>query len=204
MALTPDEFYEHALAAADAEQRLPLAKMTYWDIFPFDEDGLTVARLRPPVVPEKTRSGEGGVDCSSCERSDMGIWLNDEWRLTRVEGVGVPLVLMLQTRTHFDLADLPDELAGELGRLTVRIARAVEDIPHIARCHVYRIGDGGAHTHVWFFGRPEGQSQLYGSLLPVWDDLLPDYPADVADSDAGTVAATLLDAFGGSLRDARA
>ena len=63
------------------------------------------------------------------------------------EGVGVPLVLMLHTRRHFDLADLPDELAGQLGRLTVRIARAVEDIPHIARCHVYRIGDGGAHMH---------------------------------------------------------
>ena len=204
MALTPEEFYEHATAAADEEQRLPLAKMTYWDIFPFDEDGLKVAPLQPPEVPEKPRNGEGGVGCFSCERSDQGIWLNDDWRLTRIEGVGVPLVLMLHTRRHFDLADLPDELAGQLGRLTVRIARAVEDIPHIARCHVYRIGDGGAHTHVWFFGRPEGQSQLYGSLLPVWDDLLPDYPADVADSDAGTVAATLLDAFGGSLRDARA
>jgi len=33
MALTPEEFYDHAIAAADAELRLPLAKMTYWDIF---------------------------------------------------------------------------------------------------------------------------------------------------------------------------
>ena len=30
--------------------------MTYWDIFPFDEDGLKVAPLRPPVVPEKARA----------------------------------------------------------------------------------------------------------------------------------------------------
>ncbi len=199
MALTPGEFYEHAMAAADEEHRLPLAKMTYWDIFPFDEDGLKVAPLRPPVVPEKPRRGEGGVDCFSCERSDQGIWLNDDWRLTRVDGVGVPLVLMLHTRDHYDLADLPDELAGELGRMTVRIARAVEDIPHLARCHVYRIGDGGAHLHVWFFGRPEGQSQLYGSLLPLWDDLLPDYPANVAEADARTVAAALLAPFGGWL-----
>lgn len=204
MALNPEEFYAHAIAAADAEQRLPLSKLTYWDIFPFDEDGLKVAPLRPPAVPEKARSGESGVDCISCERSEVGIWLNDDWRLTRIDGVGVPLVLMLHTRRHFDLADLPDELAGDLGRLTVRIARAVEAIPYIARCHVYRIGDGGAHTHVWFFGRPEGQSQLYGSLLPVWDDLLPDYPADIAEADARTVAATLLDPFGGSLRDASA
>jgi len=201
MALTPEEFYEHAIAAADAELRLPLAKMTYWDIFPFDEDGLKVASLRPPVVPEKLRQGDGGVDCFSCERSDQGIWLNDGWRLTRIEGVGVPLVLMLHPRSHVDLADLPDELAGQLGRLTVQIARAVEDIPHISRCHVYRIGDGGAHMHVWFFGRPEGQSQLYGSLLPVWDDLLPDYPPDVAEADARVVAATLLASFGGRLTE---
>ena len=202
MALTPEEFYDHAIAAADAEQRLPLAKMTYWDIFPFDEDGLKVAPLQPPEVPEKPRNGEGGVGCFSCERSDQGIWLNDDWRLTRIEGVGVPLVLMLHTRRHFDLADLPDELAGQLGRLTVRIARAVEDIPHVARCHVYRIGDGGAHMHVWFFGRPEGQSQLYGSVLPLWDDLLPDYPADVAEADARAVAATLLAPFRGRLATA--
>ena len=202
MALSPEEFYEHAIAAADEEHRLPLAKMTYWDIFPFDEDGLKVAPLRPPVVPEKARMGEGGIDCSSCQRSDQGIWLNDDWRLTRIDGVGVPLVLMLHTRQHFDLADLPDELAGDLGRLTVQIARAVEAVPHIARCHVYRIGDGGAHVHVWFFGRPEGQGQLYGSLLPVWDDLLPDYPADIAEADARTVAGALLVRFGGRLSPA--
>jgi len=56
--------------------------------------------------------------------------------------------------------------------------------------------------HVWFFGRPEGQSQLYGSLLPLWDDLLPDYPAAIAEADAHTVAATLLASFGGRLATA--
>ena len=29
-----------------------------------------------------------------------------------------------------------------------------------------------------------------GSLLPIWDDLLPDYPADIAEADARAVAAT--------------
>jgi hypothetical protein len=28
MALRPDEFYDHALTAADGERRLPLARMT--------------------------------------------------------------------------------------------------------------------------------------------------------------------------------
>jgi hypothetical protein len=37
------------------------------------------------------------------------------------------------------------------------------------------------------------------SLLPVWDDLLPDDPPDIADADAPTVAATLVEPFGGRL-----
>jgi len=41
-----------------------------------------------------------------------------------------------------------------------------------------------------------------GSLLPIWDDLLPDYPADIAEADARTVAATLLASFGGRLATA--
>ncbi len=198
MALSPEQFYEHALASADQDRRLPLAKMTYWDIFPFDEEGLKVAPLNPPV-PEKARNGEGGQDCSSCARSDQGLWLNDDWRLTRIDGVGVPLVLMLHTRAHYDFTDLTGELAADFGRLSVSIARAVESIEHIARCQVYRISDGGAHLHVWFFARPEGQAQLYGSLLPVWDDLLPDYPGEIADADARLVAASLVEPFGGHL-----
>ncbi len=100
----------------------------------------------------------------------------------------MPLVLMLHPRDHYDLGDLPDELAAELGVLTAHLVRHVEALPHIARAHVYRIGDGGAHLHVWFFARPEGQAQLLGSWLVVWDDLLPEYPAEVADADAAIVA----------------
>ncbi|HEY3529942.1 MAG TPA: hypothetical protein VGK78_12405 [Nocardioides sp.] len=52
MPLSPEEFYEYAVAAADDEQRLPLSRMTGWDVSPFEPDGLRVSRLRPPVVPE--------------------------------------------------------------------------------------------------------------------------------------------------------
>jgi hypothetical protein len=58
MALDPDAFYAHALQAADAEQRLPLSRMTMWDVAPFDQDGLRVAPLRPPVLPEPPRHDE--------------------------------------------------------------------------------------------------------------------------------------------------
>ena len=55
MPLTPDEFYAHALDAADSEQRLPLSRMTGWQISPFEEAGLRVSVLRPPVIPEPPR-----------------------------------------------------------------------------------------------------------------------------------------------------
>jgi diadenosine tetraphosphate (Ap4A) HIT family hydrolase len=199
MALRPGEFYHHALAAADGERRLPLARMTGWEISPFEQDGLRVAPLRPPVLPEPARHGEDPADCRPCRDSDEGIWFTDRWRLTRIGGVGAPLVLMLHPRDHYDMTDLPDELAAEMGVLTVHIVRHVEALEHVARAHVYRIGDGGAHLHVWFFARPEGQAQLLGSWLVVWDDLLPEYPAEVADADASVVAGALINSYGGRL-----
>jgi diadenosine tetraphosphate (Ap4A) HIT family hydrolase len=197
VALDPDEFYEHALAVADADRRLSLSRMTEWDISPFEQDGLRVSPLRPPVLPEPPRHGEDPAECTSCSRRDVGLWLDEHWRLTTLSGVGVPLVLMLHPRDHYDLADLPDDLAAELGVLAAHITRHVQAVPHIGNCHVYRFGDGGAHLHVWFFARPEGQRQLLGSWLVVWDDLLPEYPAEVADADAETVVDALIASYGG-------
>jgi diadenosine tetraphosphate (Ap4A) HIT family hydrolase len=197
MPLSPEEFYARAVAAADNEHRLPLSRMTGWDISPFEPEGLRVSRLRPPMVPEPPRQGEDSADCGSCRRRDEGIWLDDHWRLTRISGVGVPLVLMLHPREHRDLKDLPDDLAAEMGVLSTHVARHVEALPHISRCHVYRIGDGGAHLHIWFFARPEGQAQLFGSWLVVWDDLLPEYPPDLAETDASAVADALVASYGG-------
>src|SRR3954468_7072468 len=197
MALRPDEFYDHALAAADGERRLPLARMTGWDVSPFEPEGLRVSPLRPPVLPEPDRHGENPAECSSCSRRDEGLWFDDHWRLTRIPGARTPLVLMLHPREHHDLAALPDELAGELGVLITHIARHVQALPNISRAHVYRIGDGAAHLHVWFFARPEGQAQLYGAWLVIWDDLLPESPAEAAEADAMTVVDALIASYGG-------
>ena len=172
--------------------------MTGWEISPFEPDGLRVSPLRPPNLPEQARQGEDPAACKSCKARDQGVWLDDRWRLSRIPGVGVPLVLMLHPRDHFDLADLSDDLAAELGVLTTHISRHIESIPNIARAHVYRIGDGGVHLHVWFFARPLGQSQLYGSWMVVWDDLLPEYPDAVAQADAETVADALIRSYGGA------
>ena len=201
MPLSPDDFYAHAVAAADDDRRLPLSRMTGWDISPFEVDGLRVSQLQPPVVPEPPRHGEDPSDCESCRRRDEGIWVNDRWRLTQVTGVGVPLVLMLHPRDHHDLEDLSDDLAAEMGVLSTHLARHVQALPHISRCHVYRIGDGGAHLHIWFFARPEGQAQLFGSWLVVWDDLLPEYPSELAETDALRVADSLVASYGGRRGD---
>lgn len=198
--MRPDEFYEHALAAADEERRLPLSRMTGWtDVSPFEQEGLRVSPLRPPVLPEPARQGDDETDCPSCDKRNEGIWLDEHWRLTRIGGVGVPLVLMLYPREHYDLDDLPDERAAELGVLSAHIARHIEALPNVARSHVLRVGDGAVHLHVWFFARPQGLTQLRGSWLVVWDDLLPEYPDDVAQADAEEVAQALVNSYGGRL-----
>ncbi|MEV6596398.1 hypothetical protein AB0M36_05950 [Actinoplanes sp. NPDC051346] len=197
MALTPDEFYQHALAVANGEHRLPLSRMTGWEISPFEQDGLRVSPLVPPVAAEPPRHGEDPADCDMCAEKDKGIWFNERWRLDRITGAGVPLVLMLYPRDHYDLAELSDEMAAELGVLSTRVVRHMQAVPHISRAHMYRFGDGAAHLHMWFFARPEGQTQLYGSWLVVWDDLLPEYPADLADADAALVADALVASSGG-------
>ena len=138
MALDPDAFYAHALEAADAEQRLPLSRMTMWDVAPFDQDGLRVAPLRPPVLPEPPRHGEDPATCRTCTRED-GVWTNERWRLTRIGGCGVPLVMMLIPRAHHDMGDLPDDLAAELGVLSAHLDPARGGPPeHLALPRVPR------------------------------------------------------------------
>ena len=200
MPLTPDEYYARALEAADADGRMPLSRLTGWEIFPFEPDGLRVVPLKPPQVPEPSRGGEGGRSCDSCAEVGRGeIWQDDRWRLiTFSEPSGAPLVLMLLPKDHFDLPDLPDELAAEFGLLIVHIARAIESLPHIARAHVSRWGDGGAHLHVFFFARPEGFVQLRGTCLAIWDDLLPPTPNDIRDADGQAVARAIALTYGGS------
>jgi hypothetical protein len=197
MPLSPDDFYAHARDAANSEGRLPLARMTEWEISPFEKEGLRVSPLRPPVVPEPERHGVNPTECGACARRDEGIWFDDDWRLTRVTEVGVPLALMLYPRQHHDLADLPDAMAAQLGVMSTHLVRHVESLPHIARAHTYRIGDGAAHLHLWIFARPEGQRQLLGSWLMVWDDLLPTYPEDLAEADAQTVVDAFTASYGG-------
>lgn len=203
MPMSPEQFLAHARAAADGDGRLPPGGIPQWDTFPFEHGALRTVPLAEPVLPEPPRSGEDPAQCRSCARRDEGIWLDDHWRLTHEPNAGAPLALMLHSRDHYDLADLSEDRAAELGRLTTHLVRAIEALPHIARAHVYRIGDGAAHLHVFFFARPEGLLQLRGSNFVLWDDLLPRIPAEVSAADARTVATTLVASYGGQVRDQR-
>jgi hypothetical protein len=197
MAMRPERFYAQAMTAADEDGRLPLSRMAGWEVFPFERDGLRVAPLQPPELPEPPRLGEGGRPCLGCAEDPGVVWSDEHWRLKQLGGEsGLPLVLVLESIAHYDLSDLPDDHAAELGLLTVRIVRAIEALPHIARAHVARWGDGLAHLHVFFLARPAGFPQLRGVRLAIWDDLLPPVPADARDRDAAAVATALV-AHGG-------
>ena len=197
MPLSPDEFYARAMDAADGEGRLPLSRMTGWEIFPFEQAGLRVVPLAGPQLPEPARAGEGGRDCPACQSDRTGIWSDEHWRLSVSGPSGAPLILLLEPFAHHDLPDLPDDRAREMGLLVVRISQAIESLPHIARAHVSRWGDGGAHLHIFFFARPAGFSQLRGTCLAIWDDLLPAVPAAQRDQDAAAIARAVTTSCGG-------
>jgi diadenosine tetraphosphate (Ap4A) HIT family hydrolase len=202
MPLTPDEFFDNALTTADADGRVGLSGITRWDIFPFEQDGLRVAPLRAAVLAEPERNGEDPATCRNCRAGDdLVVWQDDTWRLQVLpEPSGAPLVLVLMPKEHFDVADLPAELAAQLGLIVIQTVRAIESLEHIARAHVSRWGDGGAHLHILFFARPEGFVQLRGTCLAIWDDLLAPVPREMRDADATRVGEILGASLGGSSR----
>ena len=147
---------------------------TTWPSFPFEGD-FRVKKLDEPVAVEPDRRGEGDRECLSCQTPDDAyIWVGERWRVRAMDRPsGLPMVLILETRSHYDLGDLPNLLAAELGVMTVRLERAIRSLDGVARVHVNRWGDGSAHLHLWFLARPYGRLQLRGTFLSLWDDILP-------------------------------
>ncbi|WUI10594.1 hypothetical protein OHQ87_24995 [Micromonospora sp. NBC_00421] len=106
------------------------------------------------------------------------------------------MVLILESRSHLDLGDLPNLLAAELGVMTVRLERAIRSLDGVARVHVNRWGDGSAHLHMWFLARPYGRLQLRGTFLSLWDSILPPISESQWRENLAHVAAWLAE-FGG-------
>jgi diadenosine tetraphosphate (Ap4A) HIT family hydrolase len=175
----------------------PLPDFTRWPSFPFEGE-IRVKALDEPVTDEPPRAGEDASECSACGASDDAyIWVSERWRVRAMDRpTGLPMVLILESRSHLDLGDLPNLLAAELGVMTVRLERAVRSLDGVARVHVNRWGDGSAHLHIWFLARPAGRLQLRGTFLSLWDDILPPIPEGQWRENLALVAAWLAE-FGG-------
>jgi hypothetical protein len=175
----------------------PLPDFTRWPSFPFEGD-MRVKPLAAPVEVEPPRSGEDAADCVACNTPDDAyIWVSERWRVRAMDRpTGLPMVLILECRSHLDLGDLPNLLAAELGVMTVRLERAIRSLDGVARVHVNRWGDGSAHLHLWFLARPYGRLQLRGTFLSLWDDILPVIPEPQWRENLALVAAWLAE-FGG-------
>ncbi|MER7889103.1 hypothetical protein ABTX15_04695 [Micromonospora sp. NPDC094482] len=170
---------------------------TQWPSFPFEGD-IRVKQLDDPVPVEPPRKGEGPRECTACSAPDDAyIWVGERWRVRAMDRpTGLPMVLILESRSHLDLGDLPNLLAAELGVMTVRLERAIRSLDGVARVHVNRWGDGSAHLHMWFLARPYGRLQLRGTFLPLWDSILPPIPESQWRENLAMIAAWLAE-FGG-------
>jgi len=193
---SPEDLYARIVAQVGEDGRLPMSPVAEWDVFPWEVvDGELVPKVVPPPLEvEVPRAGDpGGEPCGTCagHGAETRIWENDRWTLRPFHRGGMPLVLFLEPREHLDLDDLDDDLAAEYGRLSVWLCRIISNLPYVGRVHVFRVGDGGAHLHVWFVARPERMAGILGSMAMEWDEMLPPPPEEVWRADLRAVAGRL-------------
>lgn len=193
---TPEDIYRRAREAAGADGRLAMPPVDEWDTFPFEGE-IRVRPLAPPA-DEPERAGEDPADCWRCRRGDAdALWTHDRWRLVSLpKPSGLPVVVLLESREHLDFGDLPAEMAAELGQLLVRVERAIVRVEAVRRVHVGRWGEGSAHLHVWFMGRPARLLQLRSSFAAIWDDILPPIPDEIWRENLVVVANALAEGGG--------
>lgn len=144
-------------------------------------------------IPEPPRRGEpGGPPCAICAGKTEPVWSDENWTLHPPVQGSLPGSVWLASRVHVDsFSDLSEKLAADFGRVAARVDRAILSLGGIARVHLYRWGDGGAHFHVWFIPRPLGMLEAVGMALPVWEDVLPNVPDEELRAAAERVAAAM-------------
>jgi diadenosine tetraphosphate (Ap4A) HIT family hydrolase len=192
VAETPEELFRRAQGAVEPDGRLALPPVTEWQTFPFD-GGIRVRELVAPVDAEPQRSGESEADCWRCAQGESDvIWSTEHWTVTKPpRPSGLPIVVFVNSRAHMDFDDLDEDLAADMGRVLVRVHHAVAGLPHVARVHLCRWGDGSFHLHWWLMGRPERLPQVRGTFAAVWDDILPPTPENVWRANLDAVARAL-------------
>src|SRR5689334_4024466 len=155
---------------------------------------LTVRDPEPRVVPEPARRGEpGGPLCAICtEQTTPSVWSDQHWTLHAPVGCSLPGTVWVASRVHADsFADLPPDVAASFGPMVARVERAILALGDVARVHLYRWGDGGAHFHVWLLPRPQGMLEASKHMLPVWEDVLPPASEDAIAKAGEAIGAAL-------------
>lgn len=180
----------------DVELTVP--PMVDWPIFPFEGD-LRVRALVPRHETERLRNGDpGGEPCHRChgESGEEPVWQKDNWAVSTIkfgdEHAGFP-AYMLEIREHRDIDSFDEELAAELGVMTLRLQRAIMSLGTVGRVHFNRWGDGAHHFHVWFLGRPTGAWQFSGYTLPLWGFILPPLDDAVRKANDAAISAFLAE-----------
>jgi hypothetical protein len=199
---TIEDYYARVMAATDDEGRLtiPADGIPYWEIFPFETEDLRLKPIEPLAEAEEPRQGEDPTQCRCAQPQtddEWVVWADDHWRARLFEKCGAPLVLMLSPLAHHDFTNLPMDRAAEMGQIMVALGAAIEALPTVARVHVSKWGDGGAHAHVFFIARPTRIPQFKGTMMAVWDDFLPRVPGDVRDANARAAIQDLVTTYGG-------
>lgn len=203
MAETAEQVHAR-IAAATADGRLAAPPSNDWDNFPWEAvDGAVVPRVLPPPADDPVRAGESPeLPCPACAGvlGDNLVWEDERWRLKHFGAPGgLPVVLILEPKVHLDFGQLDDDLASEHGRISNRLTRIIEGLENVARCHVLRYGDGGAHAHTWFVARTARLTGVVGSPVIEWNDVLPPGPEDVWRADLHVIATKLAN-WGGEAR----
>lgn len=178
-----------------------VARVVKSPLFPFDSD-LRVKPLGSLLPTEIEREGEGDRPCQSCGDEGRTLWSNERWKVTALHPTANPVGLFLETIGHVDFEHFNDELASELGLLTVRLEAAIRSLDSVGRVHIHRWGDGSSHFHFWFQGRPARQLELYGWGNVLWSQILDPLPSETVDANHALVIGHLHTHFGGTIAEA--
>ena len=116
------------------------------------------AARTPPTAPAGSRSPP--------EQAARVAWSNERWlaHRPRHEAAGDPDPQAARPPRPRRPARRPGRRDGPADGRGRRRDRGA--CPSVGRCHVGRYGDGGAHLHPFFFGRPARMPQLRGSCAP--------------------------------------
>ena len=116
------------------------------------------------------------AECGHCHPQPQWggwIWRDDRWHVGTPATFGIPFWAGLAPNEHVRLHEMGPDLLSSMGAVIQRLAAAIQGLDSVARAHFSRWGDGSAHFHMAFMGRPLGMMQARGYMLPVWDDVLP-------------------------------